>query len=84
MDNLLKNFYNENFDSKEIPFELLSIEQKKEIENSNFYQGYIAQIKLKNAVSEFKEPFNHKYKGLLDIYPDEKIWLQTISTDKSH
>jgi len=62
MDNLLENFYNENFDSKERPFELLSIEQKKEIENSNFYQRYIAQIKLNNAVSEFKESLKEDIK----------------------
>ena len=34
MTDLLEKFYNENFDSKEMPFELLSIEQKKHIEKS--------------------------------------------------
>lgn len=29
------------------------------------------------------KPINHKYEGLIKLYPDEKIWLQTISTEKS-
>ena len=44
----------------------------------------ITDLKFNNEDVEIIKPFNHKYKGLLDIYPDEKIWLQTISTDKSH
>ena len=43
----------------------------------------ITDLKFNNDNIEIIKSFNHKYQGLVDIYPDEKIWLQTISKDKS-
>ena len=59
-----------------------------DVESSRFNKDVvelhgITDLKFNSDNVEIIKNFNHKYQGLVDIYPDEKIWLQTISKDKS-
>lgn len=43
----------------------------------------ITDLKFNNDNVEIIKNFNHKYQGLVDIYPDDKKWLQNITKSKS-
>ena len=63
----------------------LSGEKKPEMitdKNGNVHLFHITDINFIENLDDNK-PINHKYEGLIKLYPDEKIWLQTISKDKS-
>jgi hypothetical protein len=72
MNNLLKTYYNENFNFQEEPFESLNSDYKKAIEDTFGFQHFKAQKALNDAIQSAEDNIK-KYPSIIRCFLRRKL-----------